>query len=127
MAKLYVKAFGFAFGIVGAAVSFAVGALNIIFYLEGGFNRTLSMVYLGYRPTLFGVVFNAGLCFAFAFCLGASIALLYNRIIDESQPEIDAKIKDLARTIWESKGKPEGTSAQDWKEAERRIKGYNIG
>jgi len=123
MAKLYVKAFGFAFGIVAAAISLALGTLNMLFYLEGGFNRAMAMIYLGYRPTLFSVIFNSSLCFAFAFCVGAAIALLYNRIIEESKEEIAEKIKNVARAIWESKGKPEGTSAGDWREAEKRVTG----
>lgn len=124
MAKLYVKALGFAFGIVASALSFVIGAWNMLFYLESGVNRAMAVIYLGYRPTLFSVIFNAGLCFAFAFCIGAAIALLYNRIIEESKQEIDEKIKDVARTIWESKGKPESTSADDWREAEKRVKGF---
>ena len=123
MAKLYVKAFGFAFGIIAAAISFVVGTLNILFYLESGLNRAMAMIYFGYRPTLFSVIFNSILCFAFAFCVGGSIAWLYNRIVQESKTEIDAKIKLTARSIWESKGKPEGTSADDWREAEKRVKG----
>ncbi len=123
MAKLYVKAFGFAFGIIAAAISFVVGTLNILFYLESGLNRAMAMIYLGYRPTLFSVIFNSALCFSFAFCVGAAIALLYNRIIEESREEIEEKIKNVARSIWESKGKQGSTSADDWREAEKRVKG----
>lgn len=123
MAKLYVKAFGFACGIVAAVLSFVIGTLNMLFYLESGLNRAVAVVYLGYRPTLFNVVFNSGLCFAFAFCIGAAIAVLYNRIVEESKQEIDEKIKEVARSIWESKGRPTTTSADDWREAERRVKG----
>ena len=124
MAKLYAKAFGIAFGIVAAAISFLIGTLNILFYLESGLSRPMTMIYLGYRPTLLGVIFNSILCFAFAFCLGSLIAWLYNRIIDESKEEIDEKIKLLARSIWESKGKPGNSSAEDWKEAQKRVRGY---
>jgi Protein of unknown function (DUF2934) len=123
MAKLYVKAFGFAFGIVAAALYLALGTLNMFFYLERGLNWAMAMAYLGYRPTLFSIIFNSSLCFAFAFCVGAVIALLYNRIIEESRQEIDEKIKMVARSIWESKGKPEATSADDWREAEKRVRG----
>jgi hypothetical protein len=117
MANLYVKAFGLSFGIVASAISFAVGTLNILVYLRSGLNW-------GYKPTLFSVIFNSILCFAFAFCAGSLIAWLYNRIVQESKAEIDEKIKMVARSIWESKGKPEGTSADDWKEAEKRVKGF---
>ena len=83
----------------------------------------MTVVFLGYRPTLFSVIFNSGLSFAFAFCIGAAIALLYNRIIDESKQEIDEKIKMVARSIWETKGKPASTSADDWREAEKKVRG----
>ena len=125
MAKLCVKAFGISCGLVAAALTFIAGALNILFYLESGLNRAMALFYLGYRPTLFSVIMNSFFAFAFVFCVGASVALLYNRIIEESSKEIREKIKKLALSIWESKGKPEGTSEDDWREAERRVKGFN--
>lgn len=127
MAKLYVKGFGFACGIVGAGLALIVGTLNIVFYLQSELNNSLSMIYLGYKPTLFNIMLNTGVCFAFAFCLGSAIAWLYNRFIEESRQEIDEKIKDVARSLWEAKGKPEGSSVEDWREAERKIRGFNIG
>lgn len=124
MAKLYVKAFGVSCGIVAAALALIVGTLKILFYLEGGLNKAVAMICLGYRPTLFSVILNSLCCFAFAFCVGSAIAWFYNRIIEESGKEIQEKIKAVARSIWETKGKPEGGSADDWKEAERRVKGF---
>ncbi len=124
MAKLWVKGLGIAFGIIAAALSFVVGTLNVIFCLESGLNRAMAMICLGYRPTLLGIIFNSALCFAFAFCLGSLIAWLYNRVVEESKEEIDEKIKLVARSIWESKGKPDNTQAEDWKEAQRRVRGY---
>lgn len=82
------------------------------------------MLYLGYSPTLFSVILNSLWGFLFAFCVGGTVALLYNRIIDESGKEIEERIKAVARTIWESKGKPENSSAEDWQEAEKRVKGF---
>ncbi len=124
MAKLYVKGFGFACGIVAAALTLIVGALKIIFYLECGLNKTMSMIYLDYQPTLFSVIVNSVWGFIFASLIGSAIAWLYNRIIEESSKEIQEKIKSVARSIWESKGKPEGSSADDWREAEKRVKGF---
>jgi len=124
MAKLYVKAFAISCGLIAAALTFIVGTLNIFFYLESGLSRSTTMANLIYRPTLFGVIMNSLCGFAFAFCIGGAFALLYNRTIDESSKEIDEKIKAVARSIWESKGRPEGGSADNWREAEKKIKGF---
>jgi uncharacterized membrane protein YraQ (UPF0718 family) len=124
MAKLCVKAFGVSCGIVVGALTLIVGTLNIIFFIESGLSRAMTMLYLGYSPTLFSVILNSLWGFLFAFCVGGTIALLYNRIIDESGKEIQERIKEVARTIWESKGKPENSSAEDWKEAEKKVKGF---
>jgi Protein of unknown function (DUF2934) len=123
MAKLCVKAFGISFGIVAGGFSFMVGVLNILFYFGSGLNKTMAMLYLGYRPTLFNVIFYSVSWFIFAFCLGSTIAWLYNRIVDESSEEITERIKMVARSIWESKGKPDNSSIEDWEEAKRRVKG----
>lgn len=124
MAKLYVKGFAIACGIVIGGLTLIVGTLNILFYIESGLSRTMAMVYLGYRPTLFSLIMNSVCGFVFSFCVGGALALLYNRIIDESSKEINEKIKAVARAIWESKGKPEGNSADNWKEAEKKVRGY---
>lgn len=124
MAKLYVKAFAVSCGIVAAGITLIVGVLNMLFFLESGLNKTMAMIYLGYRPTLFGVVMNSLFCFVLAFCIAGAIAWLYNRIIDESGKEIDEKIKAVARSIWEAKGKPDGNSADNWKEAEKSVRGF---
>lgn len=124
MAKLCIKAFGISCGIVAAALALIVGTLNILFYLESGLNRTMALIYLDYRPTLISVILNSLWGFVFAFCVGSAIAWFYNMIIEESSKEIEEKIKAVARSIWEAKGKPQGTSADDWKEAQRRVKGF---
>ncbi|MDD5477579.1 MAG: DUF2934 domain-containing protein [Candidatus Omnitrophica bacterium] len=124
MAKLYVKGFGFACGIVAAALTLIVGTLKILFYLECGLNKTMSMIYLDYQPTLFSVILNSVWGFIFAAVIGSALAWLYNRIIEDSSKEIQEKIKSVARSIWESKGKPEGSCADDWREAEKRVKGF---
>ncbi len=124
MAKLYVKAFAISCGLVAAGLTLIVGTLNILFYIESGLSRAMAILYSGYRPTLFGVIVNSICVFAFAFCVGGAIALLYNRIIEESSKEIEEKIKAAARSIWEAKGKPEGGSADNWREAEKKVKGF---
>lgn len=124
MAKLYVRGFGFACGIVAAALTLIVGTLNILFYLDCGLNKTMAMIYLDYRPTLFSVILNSIWGFIFAVLIGSAFAWLYNRIIEESGKEIQEKIKSVARSIWESKGKPENSCADDWREAEKRVKGF---
>lgn len=124
MAKICVKAFGISCGIVAAALTLLVGTLKILFYLESGLNKTFAMLYLDYQPTLISVILNSLCGFIFAYCVGAAIAWLYNRIVEESSLEIQEKIKAVARSIWESKGKPEGTHADDWREAEKRVRGF---
>lgn len=124
MAKLCVKGFGFACGIAAAALTLIVGTLKILFYLECGLNKTMAMIYPDYQPTLFSIILNSLWAFIFASLIGSAIAWLYNRIIEESGKEIQEKIKLVARSIWESKGKPEGSSADDWREAERRVRGF---
>ncbi|MDO8488579.1 MAG: DUF2934 domain-containing protein [Candidatus Omnitrophota bacterium] len=124
MAKLYVKAFGIACGLVVAALTFIVGALNLLFYFECGLSKAMAMIYLGYRPTLFSITMNSLFSFAFAFCIGGTVAWFYNRIIEESSKDIEEKIKAAARCIWESKGKPEGGSSENWKEAEKKVRGF---
>jgi len=124
MAKLCVKAFGFACGIVAAALTLIVGVLKILFYLECGLNKTMAMIYLDYRPTLFSVVLNSVWGFIFAALIGSAIAWFYNRIVEESGKEIQERIKSVARSIWESKGKPQNSSADDWREAEKKVRGF---
>lgn len=123
MAKLCVKAFGFTCGIISAGLSLAAGALNMFFYLENGLGKAMEIVYSGYQPTFSGVVLSSVVCFIFAVLLGSAFAWLYNRFIDESAQETQEKIKAVARSIWESKGKPENSSAEDWREAEKIVRG----
>lgn len=123
MAKLDWKAFGVALGIVSGAIFLCLGTLNVFFYWDSILDKTISTIYLGFRPTLGGVIFGALRAFVYAFVIGSVFAWLYNRIVDENKAAIDKKIKDTARAIWESKGKPENTSDQDWKEAEKRVRG----
>jgi len=122
MAKLDIRAFGLALGITAAAFILILGALNIFLYWETGLDKVMAV--MGCSPTLFGLILNAFWGFAYAFILGVVISWLYNRILDESREDIEKRIKEIATSIWENKGKPEGNSAENWKEAERRVRGF---
>jgi len=123
MAKLDVKAFGIALGLVAAAAMLILGTINVLFFWVESYRKVVNIIYLGNQPTLIGVIFGSMWAFVYAFLLGAGFASLYNHIVEERSAEIDEKIKNLAHQIWEKKGKPRNTSAEDWKEAARRIKG----
>ncbi len=123
MAKLDVKACGIAFGLVAAAVMFILGAINVLFFWVESCRRVVNILYLGYPPTLLGVIFGSLWVFVYAFVLGSSFAYLYNRIVKERKAEIEEKIKNLAYEIWVKKGKPDNSSDENWKEAVRRVKG----
>jgi len=122
MAKLDIRSFGLAWGIVAAGFILILGALNLFFYWETGLDKVMAV--MGCKATAFGLILNAVWGFAYAFLFGCGIAWLYNRILDESKEYINKRIKETALAIWESKGRPENTQAEDWKEAERRVRGY---
>lgn len=123
MAKLDVRACGIALGIVSAALMLILGTVNILFYWAETWRRVVPIMYLMYRPSLAGVVLSAVWSFIYTFAFGACFALLYNRVVEENKTEFNEKVKKLAHQIWEKKGRPIGTSAEDWKEAERIVKG----
>jgi len=123
MAKLDVRAFGISLGIVVAALILFLGTLNMIFYWGSGLNRAMAIIYPGCNPTVLSVILNSIWGFVYAFIVGAGLAWLYNTVVEENRAEIEKKIKIVARSIWESKGRPENSSADDWREAEKRVKG----
>ncbi len=123
MLKLDVKSFGFALGIVWGALMFLLGLMDMLYFWGNTWGRIMAMVYLGYRPTILGSIAGAVWGFVYASVAGFVFAWFYNRLMEENIIETEKKIKDLARKIWEKKGKPSGTAAQDWKEAERIIRG----
>lgn len=123
MVKLDVKACGIALGLVSAAVMLILGTVNVLFFWVETYRRVINILYLGYPPTLLGVIFGAMWAFVYAFVLGASFASLYNHVVEERSVEINEKIKHLAHQIWEKKGRPEHSSDENWKEASRIIKG----
>ena len=123
MVKLDVKACGVALGLVAAATVLILGTINILFFWAESLRRVISILYIGYRPSLIGVIFSSMWAFAYAFVLGAVFARLYNRITEENKIEMDARIKKLAHDLWEKRGRPENSSDEDWKEAQRIVKG----
>lgn len=123
MAKLDVKAFGIALGLVVGAFILLSGIFNLLFCWESGLSKAMEMICFGYTPTLFGVVMSTIWGFIHGFVIGAIISWLYNRVVEENKADINRKIKEVARSIWESKGRPSNSSADDWREAEKRVRG----
>jgi len=123
MAKLDVKAFGISLGLVVAALILFLGTLNILFYWGSGLNKTMVIIYPGCNPTVLSVILNSMWGFVYAFIVGSAIAWLYNTVVEENRAGIEKRIKIVARSIWESKGKPVNSSADDWREAEKRVRG----
>ncbi len=123
MEKINVRAFGLALGISWGGLIFILGILNMLFFWGNLLLRLMSMVYIGYRPTVLGNIFSAIWAFIYASLFGFFLAWIYNRIIDETRMEREGKIKELAKKIWEKKGRPFGSEKDDWNEAERIIDG----
>ncbi len=123
MAKLDIKAFGWALGIVWGGVTFLLGLLDTLYFWGSSWGKMMTMVYIGYRPTIIGSIIGALWGFVYASLLGLSVAWMYNRLLEENRCETQERIKALAKKIWEKKGKPQNSSADDWREAEKIIKG----
>ena len=122
MAKLDIKSLGFSLGIVVAGFVLLLGALKIFFYWETGLDKVMAV--MGCKLTVLNLILNSIWGFAYAFIFGALIAWLYNRILEESREDIEKRIKETALSIWQSKGRPENTQEEDWKEAQRRVRGF---
>ena len=97
--------------------------LTALFYWGSGLNKAMVIIYPGCNPTVLSVISNSMWGFVYAFIVGSAIAWLYNIIVEENRAEIEKRIKIVARSIWESKGKPVNSSADDWREAEKRVRG----
>ena len=123
MAKLDTKAFSWALGLVWGGVTFLLGLLDTLYFWGSSWGKMMTMVYIGYRPTIIGSIIGAIWGFVYAALLGFAVAWLYNRLAEENIAETQEKIKSLAKKIWEKKGKPNNSSADDWREAEKIIKG----
>ena len=123
MTKLDVKAFGLALGLVWGGITFLLGLLDMLYFWGNSWGKMMTMVYIGYTPTLIGSVIGAIWGFIYAGILGFAVAWMYNRLVEENRVETQERIKALAKKIWEKKGKPGNSSADDWREAEKIIKG----
>jgi len=123
MGKIYVKAFGLALGIVCGGLIFGIGIFNMLFFWENLWVRMMPIVYIGYRPTVFGSIFAAARAFLYASLFGFALGWVYNRLVEDSLIEREKRIKELARKIWEKKGRPSGSEKADWNEAEKIING----
>jgi len=123
MVKLDVKAFGFALGVVWGGLMFILGMTDMLYFWGNTWGRMMSMIYVGYKPTVIGVIVGGLWGFAYASLLGFTVALVYNRFVEENRVETEKRIKELAKKIWEKKGRPSGSSNDDWREAEKAIRG----
>jgi hypothetical protein len=125
MARLDVKAFGFALGVVWGGLMFILGIADMLYFWGNTWGRMMTIIYVGYSPTVFGSIVGAAWGFVYSSLLGFAIALMYNRFVEENRIESERKIKELAKKIWEKKGKPSGSAKDDWREAEKAIRGYS--
>jgi vacuolar-type H+-ATPase subunit I/STV1 len=123
MSKLDVKAFGFALGVVWGGLMFLLGVADMLYFWGNAWGRMMNMIYVGYSPTVFGIISGAICGFVYASLLGFIMAWIYNRFVEENRVEREKKIRELAKKIWEKKGRPSGSSNDDWREAERQIRG----
>lgn len=102
---------------------FLLGIFDMLYFWGNSWGRVMAMVYIGYRPTVFGSIVGGVWGFVYASLLGFAVAWSYNRLVEENIAETEKKIKELAQKIWEKKGRPEGSAQDDWKEAKRIVLG----
>ena len=79
MAKLNVKAFGLAVGIVWSVGMFVLGIIAMAFGWGGKFVEILSSLYIGYKATFLGSIIGAVWGFIDAGIGGIIVAWLYNK------------------------------------------------
>lgn len=80
MAKLDVKAFGMALGIVWGGAMFLLGVVDIFTTWGDAWGAIMSTIYIGYTPTLLGSVIGGVWGFCDAGIGGVVVAWLYNRL-----------------------------------------------
>ncbi|MDP8266039.1 MAG: bacteriophage holin [Candidatus Aceula meridiana] len=80
MAKLDVKAFGLACGILWAAVMLILGIINIFCGWGSELSKMMASLYIGYKPTILGSLIGAAWGFADAGIGGVALAWLYNKL-----------------------------------------------
>jgi len=79
MAKLNVKAFGLACGIIWGAAILLLGLINIVSSWGSGWVVLMSTLYPGYVPTFLGSIIGAIWGFFDAGIGGLLLAWLYNK------------------------------------------------
>ena len=79
MAKLNVKAFGLAVGIVWGVGMFVLGIIAMAFGYGDRFVEILSSLYIGYKATFLGSIVGAVWGFIDAGIGGIIVAWLYNK------------------------------------------------
>jgi len=79
MAKLNVKAFGLAVGIVWGVGMFVLGIIAMAFGWGDRFIEILSSLYIGYKATFLGSIVGAVWGFIDAGIGGIIVAWLYNK------------------------------------------------
>ena len=80
MAKLNVKAFGLACGIVWGVAMLILGLLNTFGNWGTGIERAMATLYIGYRSTILGSIIGGIWGFFDAGIGGAVLAWLYNKL-----------------------------------------------
>ncbi|MBN1353138.1 MAG: bacteriophage holin [Candidatus Omnitrophica bacterium] len=80
MAKLNVKAFGLACGIVWGAAMLLLGLFNMFNNWGSGIEKAMATLYIGYKPTILGSTIGGLWGFADAGIGGTLVAWLYNRL-----------------------------------------------
>lgn len=80
MAKLDVKAFGFACGIIWGAGMLILGLAGHFFAYGAKFGEAMASIYIGYTPTLLGSVIGGIWGFIDATIGGIIVAWLYNKL-----------------------------------------------
>ncbi len=80
MAKLDVKAFGLSCGIVWALGMLIMGILNMRFNWGEAFVEIISSLYVGFKPTVSGIIIGAVWGFVDAGIAGVVVGWLYNKL-----------------------------------------------
>lgn len=80
MAKLDVKAFGIACGIVWGAAMLILGLMNTFSGWGAGIEKAMATLYIGYKPTVVGSIIGGIWGFVDAGIGGIVLAWLYNKL-----------------------------------------------
>lgn len=84
MAKLDVRAFGLATGILWGGCMFLLGLINTYYKLGGAIEQTMGTLYIGYKSTLSGSIIGGIWGFIDAGLGGVILAWLYNKFSQNS-------------------------------------------